>query len=122
MRRDFTYIDDIVEGIVRVMEKAPSPNPLWNGSHPDPQSSSAPFRIYNIGRGEAVELPVLIELIEKELGKKAKRKPLPVQSGDVIQTCADISDLMRGTGFQPKTSLEDGIKKFVVWYRDYYKN
>ncbi|UCB46224.1 MAG: NAD-dependent epimerase/dehydratase family protein, partial [Spirochaetota bacterium] len=122
MRRDFTYIDDIVEGLVRVMEKAPSPDPAWKGSNPDPQSSIAPFCIYNIGRGEAVELPTLIKHIENELGIKAKCKKLPIQSGDVIQTCADISDLVKATGFRPKTSIEQGIKKFVVWYRDYYKN
>jgi UDP-glucuronate 4-epimerase len=121
MKRDFTYIDDIVEGVVRVMGNVPSPEDSWDSSNPDPQSSSAPFRIYNIGRGEAVELSSLIEAIERELGKKARRNLLPLQPGDVVRTCADVSDLVRATGFRPKTSLEEGVHKFVNWYREYYK-
>jgi UDP-glucuronate 4-epimerase len=121
MRRDFTYIDDIVEGVVRIMEKAPSSDLSRKGSTPGSQSSSAPFRVYNIGRGKAVELLALIELIEKELGKEAKRNMLPLQAGDVVQTCADISDLVKASGFQPETSIEEGISKFVTWFREYYK-
>ncbi len=121
MRRDFTYIDDIVEGVVRVMSKAPEPNPSWSGDAPDPGSSYAPYRIYNIGNNQPVELLRFIEAIEECLGRKAEKNFLPLQPGDVPATYADVDDLTQDFGFRPQTSIEDGIARFVKWYRDYYK-
>jgi UDP-glucuronate 4-epimerase len=119
MKRDFTYIDDIVEGIVRIMAKPPSPDPSPKEKVPDPASSAAPFRVFNIGKGEPVELLRFIEIIEGELGKKAEKNFLPIQPGDVTETFADIEDLTRITGFVPEVSLEEGIRRFVRWYRKY---
>jgi len=120
MRRDFTYIDDIVEGIVRVVDKIAQPNPIWSGDAPDPGTSYAPYKNYNIGNNNPVELMRFIEVLEEALGKKAKKNLLPMQPGDVPATYADVDDLMRDVGFKPATSIEDGIKRFVDWYRGYY--
>jgi len=121
MQRDFTYIDDIVEGIVRVMDNIPSANPSWNAVSPDPSSSSAPYRVYNIGNNRPVELGRFIEVIEECLGKKAVRKLLPMQRGEVLVTCADVSDLIADVGFKPSITIEEGLKRFVNWYRLYYR-
>jgi UDP-glucuronate 4-epimerase len=120
MRRDFTYIDDIVEGIVRVMERPAQPNPNWSGDKPDPGSSRAPYRNYNIGNNHPVELMQFIEVLERELGRKAEKNMLPLQPGDVPETYADIDDLARDAGFRPNTPIEVGIKRFADWYREYY--
>jgi UDP-glucuronate 4-epimerase len=120
MERDFTYIDDIVEGIVRVMANKPIPNPAWTGDHPDPATSFAPYKIYNIGNNQPVALLDFIATLEKHLGKKAKLNLLPMQPGDVPATCADVDDLMADVGFRPTTSIGEGIRRFVVWYREYY--
>ena len=121
MQRDFTYIDDIVEGIIRVMDKIPEPNPHWSGETSDPATSKAPYRIYNIGNNKPVELMYLIEVIEDCLGKKANKTFLPIQPGDVPITYANVEDLEKEVGFKPKTSIEIGIRRFVTWYRSYYK-
>jgi len=121
MKRDFTYIDDIIEGVYRVAAKIPAPNPKWQGDHPDPATSFAPYKIYNIGNNHPVELIYFIETLEKNLHTKAKKIFLPMQPGDVPATCADVDDLMADVGFKPATSIEEGIKKFVSWYKDYYK-
>lgn len=120
MRRDFTYIDDIVEGVVRVMGKLPQPNPAWDGNAPDPGTSYAPCRIYNIGNNNPVELTDFISAIENALGKKAIKEYLDLQPGDVPETYADIDDLTRDVGFTPRTSIDEGIQRFVAWYRSYY--
>lgn len=120
MRRDFTYIDDIIEGIFRLTEKVPEPNPDWRGDCPDPATSFAPYKIYNIGSNHPVELSEFILALEKELGHTAKKHMLPLQPGDVPATYADVDDLMSDVGFKPVTSLEDGIRHFVAWYREYY--
>ena len=121
MQRDFTYIDDIIEGVVRVMKRPASPNPSWNGDSPDPGTSYAPYRIYNIGNNQPVELMHFIEVIENTLDKKAKKNLLPLQPGDVPATYANIDDLIRDTGFKPSTPLEVGIPRFIKWYRDFFK-
>ena len=118
--RDFTYIDDIAEGVLRVLDRAATPDPAWDAGKPNPASSSAPFRVYNIGRGEAVPLLRFIELIEENLGRRARRNCLPMQHGDVAETCADITPLQRDFGYRPATSVETGVQRFVAWYRDYY--
>ncbi len=120
MKRDFTYIDDIVEGVIRVLDMPARPDPTWNGDNPDPSSSYAPWKIYNIGNNKPVELMRYIEVLEDCLGKKAQKNLLPMQPGDVPATYADIDDLVRDTGFHPATTLEEGIPKFVEWYREYY--
>jgi UDP-glucuronate 4-epimerase len=120
MQRDFTYIDDIVEGVVRIMGQTPDPNPAWSGMAPDPGTSYAPFKIYNIGNNNPVELIDFIHVIEKSLGKNAEKEFLDMQPGDVPATYADIDDLMQAVGFQPKTPVEEGIARFVEWYRSYY--
>jgi UDP-glucuronate 4-epimerase len=121
MRRDFTYIDDIAEGVVRVMDRRAEPNPAWSGDRPDPGTSAAPYRIYNIGNNQPVELLRFVEILEEHLGKKAERVLLPMQAGDVPETYADVEDLVREVGFQPKTPIEEGLRRFVEWYRDYYQ-
>lgn len=120
MRRDFTYIDDIVEGVVRTLDRIATPNPEWNGDHPDPGTSAAPYRLYNIGNNQPVELMHLIETLESALGEKAKKEMLPIQPGDVPQTYADVDDLMADVGFKPETSIEEGVQLFVRWYKDYF--
>ena len=121
MRRDFTYIDDVVEGVVRVIDRIPQPNPQWSGDAPDPGTSNAPYRIYNIGNNRPVELLYLIETLEKSLGTKAQKNMLPLQPGDVPETYADVDDLMRDVGFRPSTPIEEGVARFVQWYRSYHK-
>jgi len=118
MKRDFTYIDDIIEGVVRVIDNPPKGNPNWEGRASE---SVAPYKIYNIGRGHPVKLTDFIEAIEKALGKKAKKNLLPLQPGDVPSTWADTSDLEKDFGYKPKVDVEEGIKKFVNWYRSFYK-
>lgn len=120
MQRDFTYIDDIVEGMVRVMDKIPAPNKGWDGNCPDSATSYAPYRLYNIGNHKPVELLYFIEVLEGCLGKKAKKTFLPMQPGDVPTTYADVDDLMNDVGFKPSIPIEEGIKCFVGWYKQYY--
>ena len=120
MRRDFTYIDDIVEGIVRVVDKVPQGNDAWDAAHPDPGTSRAPYRLYNIGNNQPVELLHLISVLEGCLGKKAQLELLPMQPGDVESTFADVEDLTRDVGFKPATSIETGVERFVKWYLEYY--
>jgi UDP-glucuronate 4-epimerase len=122
MKRDFTYIDDIVEGVVRVIDKIPQLNPSWDRTNPDPGSSYAPYKLYNIGNNNPVELLRFIEVLETNLGKNAEKNMLPMQPGDVPITYADVDDLIENVGFKPSTSIEEGIKKFVAWYRRYYSN
>ncbi len=121
MRRDFTYIDDIVEAVVRVITRPALPNPQWQGEVPDPGSSTAPYRIFNIGNHSSVALLHFIEIIEQCLGKKAIRRMLPAQPGDVISTSADVSELNREIGFIPSTPIEIGLRHFTDWFRAYYK-
>ena len=121
MRRDFTYIDDIVQGIIRVSDRIPSGNPDWSGNQPDPASSRAPYRIYNIGNNQPVELMHLIETLERNLGTTAVKNFLPMQPGDVPATFADVDDLTRDVGFKPSTPIELGVERFVRWYREYHK-
>ncbi|MCP5334896.1 MAG: NAD-dependent epimerase [Oceanospirillaceae bacterium] len=120
-KRDFTYIDDIVEGIIRCLDRVPAGNSQWSGLKPDPASSRAPFKVYNIGNSEPVELLRYIELMEQALGKTTTKELLPLQPGDVEHTYADVTDLIKDTGYQPKTSIEEGIRRFVAWYKDFYK-
>ncbi|MGH7182802.1 MAG: NAD-dependent epimerase, partial [Nitrospiraceae bacterium] len=121
MRRDFTYVDDIVEGVIRTLDHPAKPNQAWSGDRPDPGTSSAPARIYNIGNHQPVELLRFIEVLEQALEKRAKKKLLPIQPGDVPATYADIEDLSRDVGFKPATPIEVGIPRFVEWYREFYK-
>jgi UDP-glucuronate 4-epimerase len=118
--RDFTYIDDIVQGVVRTADKIAEPDPAWSGERPDPARSSAPYRLYNIGNSNPVELMHFIACLEKALGREAKKNFLPLQPGDVPRTFADVGDLEADVGFKPATPIEDGIARFVAWYRDYY--
>ncbi|TYO96121.1 UDP-glucuronate 4-epimerase [Geothermobacter ehrlichii] len=120
MRRDFTYIDDIIEGVVRIVDRVAEPNPDWSGDHPDPGTSAAPYRNYNIGNNSPVELMHLIATLEQALGREAKKEFLPMQPGDVPATCADVDDLVRDVGFRPDTPIEVGVQRFVDWYREYY--
>lgn len=120
MQRDFTYIDDIVKGVDRTSEKIASPDPDWNSSAPNPSTSAAPYRIYNIGNNDPVELSAFIETIEQAIGIQAKKNLMPMQAGDVPATFADINALEDAVGFRPSTSISVGIQKFVDWYRDYY--
>lgn len=120
MQRDFTYIDDIVEGVIRVAARPAQPNPHWSGATPDPGSSFAPWRVYNIGNHSPVELLYFIRTIEEKLGRKAQLNLLPLQPGDVPATCADVADLMQDVDFKPATPIETGISRFIDWYRDYY--
>jgi UDP-glucuronate 4-epimerase len=121
MRRDFTFIDDIIEGVVRTLDKTAEPDPAWNGADPDPGTSNAPCRLYNIGNNSPVELMYLIETLEKSLGKQAEKNLLPIQPGDVPETFADVDDLTRDVGFKPATPIEEGVERFVEWYREYYQ-
>ncbi|CAI8219041.1 MAG: UDP-N-acetylglucosamine 4-epimerase [Marinobacterium sp. xm-d-530] len=119
-RRDFTYIDDIVQGVVRTLDNVAQPNPEWSGLDPDPATSKAPWRIYNIGNSQPVELLYYIECIEKSLGKTTEKELLPLQPGDVEHTYADVTALMRDTGYQPNTPIEEGVEKFIAWFKSYY--
>jgi UDP-glucuronate 4-epimerase len=121
MQRDFTYIDDIVEGVVRVLDQVAAPNENFDTANPDPATSYAPYRLYNIGNHEPVELMTFIETIEQAMGRKAEKNMLPMQAGDVVATYADVEDLKQAVGFEPRTPLSEGIGKFVAWYREYYK-
>ena len=121
MLRDFTYIDDIVEGVIRVLDQAPAPNPHWSGDSPDPASSKAAYRLYNIGNNNPVELERMIALLEERLDRKAEKEMLPMQPGDVPATYADVEALERDFGFKPSTTLETGIDRFVSWYKDYFQ-
>ena len=120
-RRDFTYIDDIVEGVIRTLDRVAQPNPDWSGANPDSASSTAPYRLYNIGNNNPVELKHYIAVLEDCLGKKAEQNLLPLQPGDVPDTYANVEDLVEDTGYKPATTVEDGIANFVKWYKDYYK-
>jgi len=119
-KRDFTFVEDIAEGVVRACEKVAQPNPDWDGNNPDPATSRAPFRIYNIGNNQPVELLRYIEVLEDSLGMKAERNLLPLQPGDVPDTFADVQDLVRDVGYRPDTSVETGVARFVEWYLSYY--
>lgn len=121
MRRDFTYIDDIVEGVIRTLDHTAAANPEWSGDQPDPATSRDPYRLYNIGNNNPVELMHLIETLEKALGKKAEKNMLPMQPGDVPATYANVDDLTRDVGFKPATPIEVGVQRFVDWYRGFYK-
>ncbi|MFM6118331.1 MAG: NAD-dependent epimerase [Sphaerospermopsis kisseleviana] len=121
MKRDFTYIDDIIEGLVRVTDNIPQGNPHWSGDKPDPGTSKAPYKIYNIGNNNPVELLHFIEVIEDCLGMKAQKNMLPLQPGDVTMTYADVDDLIADVGFKPATPIEVGIRRFIDWYRNYYQ-
>ncbi|HEX5170075.1 MAG TPA: NAD-dependent epimerase/dehydratase family protein, partial [Cyclobacteriaceae bacterium] len=121
MKRDFTYVDDIVEAISRLIPKIPAPNLQWSGFNPDPATSFAPYRIFNIGNNKPVELLRFIEAVEEKLGKKAIRNYLPLQEGDVPETYADVDDLMKEVDFKPSTTIEFGVGKFIDWYKEYYK-
>jgi UDP-glucuronate 4-epimerase len=120
-KRDFTFVSDIAEGVVRACYRVAEPNPQWDGNHPDPASSKAPFRIYNIGNNSPVDLSRYIEVLEDALGIKAQRNLLPMQLGDVPDTFADVDDLMRDVGYKPATPVEQGVRAFVEWYRAYYQ-
>jgi UDP-glucuronate 4-epimerase len=119
MRRDFTYVDDVVEAVVRLVDRPAAPDPAWSGERPDPATSTAPYRIYNIGNNKPVELLRVVAELEACLGVKAKRELMPIQPGDVPETYADVDDLMRDVGFRPATPVETGIRNFVDWYRQY---
>ncbi|MCH4898958.1 NAD-dependent epimerase/dehydratase family protein [Pseudomonas sp. B707] len=119
-QRDFTYIDDIIESIARLIERAPRANPEWNREQPDPASSMAPWRLFNIGGQHPVALKTYLALLEKHLGQKAVVELLPLQPGDVLNTCAEASDLAQATGFQPRIELDEGLGRFIAWFRDYY--
>lgn len=121
-RRDFTYIDDIVAGVIACLDRVPAPNPAWSGLDPDPASSTAPWKLYNIGRGEPVDLMEYIELMERALGKTTGRELLPAQPGDVEETFADIASLTADTGYAPRISIEHGLQLFADWYIDYFHN
>ncbi len=120
MQRDFTYIDDIVEGVVRVMGNSPEPNPSWKGDQPDPGTSYVPYKLYNIGNNQPVTLMDFIETVEKALGKRAQKEFLDMQPGDVPATYADVDDLIQDVGFKPSTSLQVGVERFAAWYKEYY--
>lgn len=121
MRRDFTYIDDVVAAMARLIDRPPSGDATWSGDAPDPSSSAAPWRLYNIGNNRSVEVTDVVDLIEGALGRKAKRELTAMQPGDVVDTHADIDDLMRDVGFKPATPIEEGIRRFVAWYREFYQ-
>jgi UDP-glucuronate 4-epimerase len=120
MQRDFTYIDDIVEGVIRVLDNVPSGNPAWSGDAPDPGTSKSPYKLYNIGNNNPVRLMDMIETLERCLGKSAVKNFLPMQPGDVPATYADVDDLMADVGFKPETSIEEGLEMFASWYRTFY--
>jgi UDP-glucuronate 4-epimerase len=121
MVRDFTYIDDVAEGVIRVLDKLAEPSPGFNSSEPDPAVSNVPYRVFNIGNNQPIKLMAYIEALENALGKKAQKNFLPLQPGDVVATCADTAELDAWVGFKPNTSVKTGIARFVEWYRDFYK-
>ena len=120
-KRSFTYVDDIVEGVIRTLDQVPAANPVWNGDAPDPASSNVPYRIFNIGNEQPVQLLRYIEVLEQCLGRKAQMEMLPLQAGDVPDTEADVSELIERVGYRPKVSVEEGVANFVRWYEDYYR-
>ena len=119
-KRSFTYIDDIVEGVIRVLDRVPTANPAWDGNAPDPASSNAPYRLYNLGNEQPVELLRYIQVLEQCLGRTAQREMLPLQAGDVPDTEADMAELLAEVGYRPDVSVETGVGRFVEWYRNYY--
>jgi UDP-glucuronate 4-epimerase len=121
MRRDFTYVDDVIEAVERVIARVPVKTSVTPGVALDPASSTAPWRLYNIGNNRSIEVSRLVELLEQEFGRKAKIELVPMQPGDVPETCADVDDLMRDVGFRPATPIETGVRNFVAWYRDYHR-
>ena len=121
MRRDFTYVDDVVESVVRLIDRPAAGDPAWSGDRPDPSRSSAPWRIYNIGNNQPVEVRHVVDLLEQALGRTTRHELLPMQPGDVPETYADVDDLMRDVGFRPATAIADGVARFVAWYRAYHK-
>ena len=121
MRRDFTYVDDVTEAIVRLMDRPPQANPEWSGDRPDPATSAAPWKIYNIGNNNPEDLMHVVSLLEKEFGRSAAKEMLPMQPGDVPATYADVEDLAHEIGFRPATAIEDGVARFARWYREYHK-
>lgn len=121
MKRDFTYIDDIVDGMIKLLDKAPEPNPAYDKANPTPKESDAPYKVYNIGNNTPVQLLDFVETLEKHLGVEAEKEFLPMQPGDVKVTYADVDDLIEATGFKPTTSIDEGLEKFVAWYKEYYK-
>lgn len=121
MRRDFTYVDDVIEAVERIIARAPAKTDAPPGGELDPASSTAPWRIYNIGNNRTVEISRVVALLEQELGRKAKTELVPMQLGDVAETCADVDDLMRDVGFRPSTPIEHGVRNFIAWYRDFYR-
>jgi UDP-glucuronate 4-epimerase len=120
MQRDFTYVDDVVEAVVRLLDRPAGGNAKWSGEPPDPGSSRAPWRLYNIGNNNPVDVPKVVAILEKEFGREVKKELLPMQAGDVPATYADIEDLMREVDFCPSTPIEEGIRRFVAWYRKYH--
>jgi UDP-glucuronate 4-epimerase len=120
MRRDFTYVDDVAEGVVRLLDRPAAPDPSWTGDAPDPATSAAPYRVYNIGNSRPVELTEMVATLEDALGRRAETRLAPMQPGDVLETFADVSDLARDVGFRPETPLREGVGRFVAWYRGYY--
>jgi UDP-glucuronate 4-epimerase len=120
MKRDFTYVDDVTEAVVRLIDHVPTPNPAWSGDAPDPATSSAPWRIYNIGNNRTVEVSYVVSLLEQEFGRPAIKELVPMQPGDVAETRADVEDLMRDVGFRPSTPIEEGIRRFAAWYRGFH--
>lgn len=120
-RRDFTYVDDIVEGVIRVLDRPAFPNPEWSGANPDPGTSAAPWRVYNIGNNQPVDLMDYIAALERALGRKAEMELLPLQAGDVPDTCANVDDLVGEFHYKPATTVEEGIRRFVEWYRNYFR-
>lgn len=121
MRRDFTYVDDIIDGIIKLIPQLPTPNPNWDGDNPDNATSFAPYKLYNIGNNQPVELLRFIEIIEDRLGKKAIKNFMPIQPGDVPATYADVDELINAVGFKPNTPIEEGISKFIIWYKNYFE-
>ena len=121
-RRDFTYVDDIAGGVVAALDHVATPDPDWDGDAPDPATSTAPYRVYNIGNNRPVELMHYIEVLEQCLGRKAEKNLLPLQAGDVPDTWADAEDLVRDVGYRPATPVEEGVRRFVAWYLDYYRD
>jgi UDP-glucuronate 4-epimerase len=122
MRRDFTYVDDVTEGVVRLLHHAPSADPAWSGAAPRADTSNAPWRIYNVGNSSPVDLSELVAVLEDVIGRPAIRELLPMQPGDVVETCADSADLERAVGFRPNTSIKDGARRFVEWFRAYHRS
>ena len=121
MRRDFTYVDDVVEAMARIIERPPQGNAAWSGAKPDPSSSKAPWKIYNIGNNKPEQLMHVVSLLEQGFGREAHKKLMPMQAGDVLETFADVEDLTRDIGFRPTTRIEDGVARFVAWYREYHR-